>query len=97
MAVAGRISPADVPRLCHLLGVLLADGGTDPIVCDVGGIRDPDAASLDALARLTLTVRRHGRRIRLSHASPELRELLALAGLADIVPCVAESAIEPRR
>ena len=52
------------------------------ICSDVAVIVDPDAATLDALAQLALDVRRAGGRIRLSRASPGLRGLVALAGLA---------------
>ena len=41
----------------------------------------PDAVTIDALARLQLTARRLGCRLRLRHASPELRELVAFMGL----------------
>jgi hypothetical protein len=59
------------------------------IVCDVGALA-PDAAAIDALARLQLTARRHGVEILLRHASSELQELLAFVGLRDVLrvePC----------
>jgi anti-anti-sigma regulatory factor len=67
------------------------------VVCDVSALAGSDLATVDALAGLALVARRLGCRVRLRHASPELRELLALAGLADVVPCAAGSAVEPRR
>ncbi len=44
-----------------------------------------DAVTLDALARLRLTALRLGYRLRLVHASDELRALIAFAGLADVL------------
>ena len=64
------------------------------VLCDVGVIAEPDLATVDGLARLALDARRAGCRIRLRHACPELRNLLALAGLAEILPCVPESVVE---
>jgi hypothetical protein len=55
-----------------------------PIVCDVSALA-PDAASVDALARLELHARRHGYELRFCEVSGELRELLGLFGLADVL------------
>ena len=54
---------------------------------DAGGDERPDASTLDALCRLALDARRSGYRIRLLRASPELRELIELAGLTDVLDC----------
>jgi hypothetical protein len=43
--------------------------------------------TVDALARVQLTARRLGSELRLKDASQTLRELLSLAGLADVVRC----------
>ena len=67
------------------------------LTCDVGSIVDPDAVTVDALARLQLTARRLGRQIRVEHASPALRELLALMGLSGVVPLSEPSGLEARR
>ncbi len=80
-AVGGSISRADVPRLCATLRALLAGSDAELVVCDVRALVDPDASAVDALARLQLTARRLGCRIRLRHASSELRELIAFMGL----------------
>jgi hypothetical protein len=58
---------------------------------------DPDLGTVDALARLALTARRLGCRVRLEHASSDLRALLTLAGLAEVVPCSRGSGIERER
>jgi hypothetical protein len=54
------------------------------IVCDVGSF-PPDAAAIDTLARLQLAARRLGLELRLRHASNELQDLLAFAGLRDVL------------
>jgi anti-anti-sigma regulatory factor len=52
-----------------------------PIVCDLSVLGDADAATIDLLARLQLAARRHGRTLRLLHASPALQDLIAFVGL----------------
>lgn len=84
--IRGPIARADLPGLCDRVCALLADrGGAQVAVCDVGGI-DPDAVTVDALARLQVAAQRHGCRVRLQHASAELLELVAFMGLADVLP-----------
>ncbi len=46
---------------------------------------DPDAVTVDALARLQLAARRLSCRLLLRNASPELLELVAFMGLADVL------------
>jgi hypothetical protein len=55
------------------------------VTCEIGPRVDADARTLDALARLQLTARQLGGEIRLSRASSAVLELLAFAGLGDIV------------
>ncbi|MBT2367741.1 STAS domain-containing protein [Streptomyces sp. ISL-10] len=52
------------------------------VVCDVGGLAQTSLAVVDALARLQLTARRHGARISLRNAPPDLVALLGLVGLS---------------
>lgn len=54
------------------------------VVCDVAAARS-DAPTVDALARLALLLRRDGRELQLARASPELRELVAFMGLAEVL------------
>jgi ABC-type transporter Mla MlaB component len=84
-AVGGPITRADVPGLCDRVCGLLERSGAAVAVCDVSGV-DPDAVTVDALARLQLGARRHGCQVRLRHASTELLELLAFMGLRDVLP-----------
>jgi STAS domain len=53
--------------------------------CDVRWLQ-ADAATVHALARLQLAAMRHGCRIGLRNASPELLELIAFMGLARALP-----------
>jgi anti-anti-sigma regulatory factor len=56
------------------------------IVCEIAALTGrPDATTIDALARLQLTLRPHGLEIVLSGASAELVELLGFVGLADVL------------
>jgi ABC-type transporter Mla MlaB component len=52
---------------------------------DVSGV-GADLAMVELLARLALSARRRGHALRLRGAAPELLELIALAGLADVLP-----------
>jgi ABC-type transporter Mla MlaB component len=97
LAIAGRIERADVAALTGRALTLARECLADPVVCDVRGVVEPDAAALDALARLQLAVNRLGRRLVLRGACAELRELLELVGLAPVLPCEGGSALEPRR
>jgi gamma-glutamyl:cysteine ligase YbdK (ATP-grasp superfamily) len=58
--------------------------------CQVGAL-DADAGTLDLLARLEVAARRLGIEVRLLDVSPELRELVAFAGLTGAL------GLEPRR
>ena len=66
------------------------------IAYDVGDIIALDAPALDALARLQLAARRLGARIELHHASAAVVDLIALAGLTDVL-VIAESGVEMGR
>jgi len=82
--VRGPIAPADLPGLCERVCALLEASGAELALCDVRGV-DPDAVTVDALARLQLGARRHGCRVRLRNASEELRELVSFMGLEDVL------------
>ena len=53
-------------------------------LCEVGGV-EPDAVTVDALARLQLAAGRCSCQVRLRGASEELRALVAFMGLADVL------------
>jgi ABC-type transporter Mla MlaB component len=84
-SVRGPISRADLAGLCDRICALLGESGAAIALCDVSGV-EPDAVTVDALARLQLGAKRHGCRVRLLNASPELRELVAFMGLEDVLP-----------
>jgi ABC-type transporter Mla MlaB component len=96
MVIDGPIARADVRRLCDRVRVLLEGTDAELVLCDVEALSDPDLGTVDALARLQLTARRLGRRIRLRGACGELQDLLALSGLGDVVPVAAGLPVEPR-
>lgn len=83
-AVRGPIARSDLPGLCDRVCALLAQLEPGEISCEVEGV-EPDAVTVDALARLQLAAQRRGCRIRLENASPELRELVELMGLSEVV------------
>jgi ABC-type transporter Mla MlaB component len=84
-AIRGPIARADLPGLCERVCALLERSGAAVAVCDVSGVQ-PDAVTIDALARLQLGARRHGCRVRLRHASGELLDLVAFMGLEKVLP-----------
>ena len=84
-AIRGPITRADLPGLCDRVCSLLESSAAGVALCDVRGI-DPDAVTVDALARLQLAAGRHACRVRLRGASDELVELLAFMGLRDVLP-----------
>ena len=83
-AVRGPIERSDLPGLCDRVCALLERSGGGIALCDVGGV-EPDAVTVDALARLQLGARRHGCSVQLRNASPELLELVAFMGLTDVL------------
>ncbi len=83
--ITGPITRADLPGLCTRVCALLDEHEGDVVLCDVGGV-DPDAVTVDALARLQLAARRRGCQVRLRHASPALLEIVAFMGLLDVLP-----------
>ena len=93
-AVHGPISRADLPGLCDRVCALLGENRSDVAVCEVRGV-EPDAVTVDALARLQLAARSYGCKVHLRGASPELLELVAFMGLADVLP--HEDAAAPNR
>ncbi len=84
-AVGGPIASADLPGLCERVCALFETSGANVALCDVSGV-EPDAVTVDALARLQLAARRYGCQVRLRNASDELLELVAFMGLHDVLP-----------
>jgi hypothetical protein len=84
-AIRGPISRADLPGLCDRVCALLGDTNAGVAFCDVCGV-EPDAVTVDALARLQLGAGRQGCQVRLQGASPELLRLVSFMGLRDVLP-----------
>ena len=84
-SIRGPIARADLPGLCDRVCALLGESRAGVALCDVRGV-EPDAVTVDALARLQLAARRHACRVRLRHASDELRDLVAFMGLDEVLP-----------
>ena len=83
-------------ELCEGVRRQVKGCGAEVVLCDVGGLRDPDLGTVEALARLQLTARRLGRRMWFRGACGPLRDLLSLIGLEGVVPC-SEPLLEPTR
>jgi ABC-type transporter Mla MlaB component len=96
LVLSAPIAHGDIPGLCEHARTLLERSDAALLVCDVSVLVHPDAVTVDTLARLQLTARRLGRRVRLRNACVELLELLSLAGLREALPLVGGSGIEPR-
>ena len=84
-AIGGPILRADLPGLCERVCGVLEQSGAGIVLCDVTGV-EPDAVTVDALARLQLGAQRRGCQARLRGASRELLELVEFMGLGDVLP-----------
>ncbi len=86
-AVVLRIGP-DITwdsRTSERIQTLLDQGDRGIVICDVAAIQCPTVGTLDVLARLQLAARRRGWHLTLHGARSELRALLALAGLTEVL------------
>jgi ABC-type transporter Mla MlaB component len=83
-AIHGPIARDDLPGLCERVCRLLEAGEAEVAFCDVRGI-DPDAVTVDALARLQLGAKRRGCTVRLRNASDDLRGLVVFMGLTAVL------------
>jgi ABC-type transporter Mla MlaB component len=95
VVLAGPLDPDSLAALIANVERLLAEGDVQVVVCDVEPYPAADLRVVETLSRLALTARRLGRRIRVRHASREVRSFLAFAGLADVLPC--EGSVQVRR
>jgi ABC-type transporter Mla MlaB component len=82
--ISGPIGEGDAPRLCERLRLVINSSDGELIVCDVDAL-PANVRTIEALARLQLTARRHGRRIRLQRASRELQQLIEFVGLSEVL------------
>ena len=86
VAIRGPLEREDLPGLFARVCGLLERHRPDIVRCEVGDVA-VDAVALDALARLALAARRHGCEVRLHGADDDLRGLVSLAGLDDVLRC----------
>jgi ABC-type transporter Mla MlaB component len=97
LILIGPMTRAGIGSLCRRARRLLDESGASLVTLDLRTIARPDAVTIDALARLHLVARRSGRRIRFRHACPEIDELMALMGLADVLRLDTGSGVESGR
>jgi anti-anti-sigma regulatory factor len=97
LVMTGPMTRAGMGGLCERARGLLSETDARQVVVDIGAIADPDAVTVDALARLDLTVRRQGKRIRFRHACHEIHQLVALMGLGDVLRLDLGSRVEAGR
>ena len=83
--VEGPILPEDLDELCARICALFRSTQATVALCDCEGVQ-PDAVTVEALARLQLTARRSGCQVRLLNASEDLLQLVAFMGLSDVLP-----------
>lgn len=81
----GALARHQLAALCNEIEEVLRAVGPDDIVCDLGGVRTPDAVTLEALARFRLAARDHDKTCHFVHACPELVDLAGLVGLDEIL------------
>jgi ABC-type transporter Mla MlaB component len=74
----------------------MGTSSSKPVVCDVAALVRPDAGTVDALARLQLALRRLGLELSLQNVSEELRGLLALMGLSEVLGVETRGQVEQR-
>jgi anti-anti-sigma regulatory factor len=79
VVVRPPLDAAEAARIRHQLR------GGATVRCDVTALTEPDLSTVDALARLRLDARRTGGELCLCGVSPGLRDLLELAGLAELL------------
>jgi ABC-type transporter Mla MlaB component len=89
-AIRGPILREDLPGLCARVCARLERASDPVVIVDVRGV-EPDAVTVEALARLQLGARRHGCRVHLSGASPQLCQLIAFLGLTEVLSPAAEA------
>jgi ABC-type transporter Mla MlaB component len=83
-AVRGPIARDDLPGLCERVCTLFGSTRPEVAVCDVEGV-EPDAVTVDALARLQLAARRSGYEVTVTAAPDDVLELIELAGLCEVL------------
>jgi anti-anti-sigma regulatory factor len=97
VVVSSPLTRAGIATLCELTRALVEASDAYLVVVDLGDLVDPDAVAVDAVARLQLTARRLGKRMRFRHACRQVHELVAMMGLGDVLHLDPGSRLEPWR
>jgi ABC-type transporter Mla MlaB component len=84
LAIWGPLAREDLPGLSVRVCAELARRPAGDVACGVAGLA-ADAVAVEALARLQLAARRRGQRVVLGGASADLRALVELMGLTDVI------------
>jgi len=82
--IHGPIARGDLPGLCDRVCDLLQRARPEVAYCEVDGV-EPDAVTVDALARLQLAACRRGCQVVLRNACEPLLELVELMGLSNVL------------
>jgi ABC-type transporter Mla MlaB component len=82
--ITGPIARSDLQGLCTRVCALFERSDARIALCDVSGV-EPDAVTIDALARLQVGAKRRGCRVHLCNASDELTQLVAFMGLENVL------------
>ena len=85
LALGGPIRRADLRALGTHVSALLDESDAALVLCDVTNA-EPDAVTIDALARVSLAAKRHGCKLCVRGASRELIALLDSIGLRELAP-----------
>jgi ABC-type transporter Mla MlaB component len=88
------VTRAEIPALCADLAERLRGRGAGVVICDVAGVEEPDVVTVEALARLRLTARRHGCALHVAGADQRLLTLVRFLGLGDALTEVGGQAEE---
>ncbi|SNT57987.1 hypothetical protein SAMN05421812_110233 [Asanoa hainanensis] len=83
LTLGPTIRRGEILGLCERLAAL---GRPVRVVVCVAAVADPDMLTVEALARICLTARRHGCEVSVEGADERLCHLLTLTGLLGVVP-----------
>lgn len=85
LVIRGPITRAGLPALSERCCAFFAAYAGRVVDCDVAGV-EPDAVTVDALARLQWVAAHNGCSVVLRNASAALLAVVDLMGLADVLP-----------
>ncbi|MDO8184736.1 STAS domain-containing protein [Conexibacter sp. JD483] len=94
-SIRGPLARDDLPALYDRFCALVGEHAPARVLCDVAGVA-PDAVAVDALARMQLAARRANCTVTLTGMEGELRALVALMGLTNVLVSEPRPPAEPR-